>query len=110
MSDDLDDVMERRLHHIERIEFQLRTIEQKLDMITKAFPEGDLAGHRRAHELMIAEAARQDKLWQELKLDIMKYLVRGIMLVMVALILSGLSVEMLKTYLLKQPAELAQKK
>jgi len=78
-----------------------RTLEEKVDLILAelkdmrhAFPrtedgDADFIGHRSAHEAMIKAADAQKEFWQELKLDIAKKGVWGLLIVLLGLILAG---------------------
>lgn len=81
------------------------SVEEKLDMILAelkdmrhAFPrtedgEVDFVGHRSAHEAMIRSAQAQTEFWQELKLDVAKKGVIGLLAVIVGLILAGIGIK-----------------
>lgn len=74
------------------------SLEQILDAVKKihnAFPrtiegEVDFDGHRRYHEAMIRAANAQEAFWNELKLDIAKKGVWGLLIVVVGLAVLGL--------------------
>lgn len=80
-----------------RIESLDESLEQILDAVKKihnAFPrtlEGDVdfEGHRRYHEAMIRAAEAQATFWNELKLDIAKKGVWGLLIIVVGLALVG---------------------
>ena len=70
-----------------------------LEGLTGAFaknPDGsvDFDGHRRYHESMIRAANAQERFWVELKLEIAKKGVWGLLVVIVGLILVGLSTKL----------------
>ena len=56
-------------------------------------PDGsvDYDGHRRYHESMIAAAEAQAKFWHELRLDVAKKGIWGVLVIVVGLILVGIS-------------------
>ena len=71
------------------------TLEEKVDealailaTITHAFPDGPEA-HRNAHLAMIRASAAQEKFWTELKLDIAKKGLWGLLVIAVGLVLVG---------------------
>lgn len=59
-----------------------------LETIAYAFPDGPVA-HRSAHEAMIKAAAAQEKFWSELRLDVAKKGLWGLLVILVGLILAG---------------------
>lgn len=59
-----------------------------LETIVYAFPDGPVA-HRSAHEAMIKAAAAQEKFWSELRLDVAKKGLWGIIVIIAGLILAG---------------------
>jgi len=75
------------------------TIEQKLDLalelldeILYAFPDG-IPEHRQAHVAWLKAKEAEVQFWQELKLDIAKKGVWGMLVVVCGLILVGLTVK-----------------
>lgn len=77
-----------------KIEHQLDEILSEVRRIQGAFPrtehgEVDFTGHREAHEAMIAAANAQKEFWQELKLDIAKKGVWGLLIIVCGLIITG---------------------
>lgn len=80
------------------VEDQLDAILAELKMIKGAFPENDdgtidAAGHKRYHEEMIAAAKAQTEFWREMKLEIAKKGLWGLLIVLFGLLLSGLAVK-----------------
>jgi hypothetical protein len=76
------------------------TLEQKVDealsilaTITHAFPDGPEA-HRAAHVAMIKAAAAEEKFWTELKLDLAKKGIVGIVVILAGLIMLGAAVKL----------------
>jgi hypothetical protein len=59
-----------------------------LAAIAYAFPDGPEA-HRHAHEAMIKASAAQERFWDELKLDIAKKGLWGLLVIVVGLVLVG---------------------
>lgn len=79
--------------HIDR---RFDEIMDELKNISSAFaknPDGtvDFDGHRRYHEAMIKAASAQEQFWQDLKLEIAKKGVWGLLTIIVGLVLVGLS-------------------
>lgn len=79
-----------------KIEDQLDEILAEVKRIQGAFPrtehgEVDFTGHREAHEAMIEAAKAQTEFWRELKLDIAKKGVWGLLIITCGLILTGLA-------------------
>lgn len=77
---------------------KLDAILAELKIIKNAFPEDesgniDADGHRRYHEEMIKAAQAQTAFWRELKLDLAKKGLFGLLVILVGLILSGLAVK-----------------
>jgi hypothetical protein len=62
-----------------------REEQQRLD----AFPNGDVHGHRAAHEAMIEAKQAEAQFWRELKIDVAKKGVWGILVVIVGLVMVG---------------------
>lgn len=67
--------------------------------INNAFPrdedgEVDHDGHRRYHESLIKAADAQEKFWRELRLDIAKKGVWGILIIVLGLIMVGLAAKL----------------
>ena len=66
----------------------------QLQMMNSAFaqnPDGsiDFDGHRRYHESMIRAANAQERFWLELKLDIAKKGLWGLLVIVVGLVIVG---------------------
>ena len=78
---------------LELIKSQLREIANRLDELHQAFPDG-VQAHRSAHEAMIKAAAAQETFWNELKLEIAKKGIIGIIVILVGLVLTGISVKL----------------
>ena len=70
-----------------------------LEGLTGAFAKNadgsvDFDGHRRYHESMIRAANAQERFWVELKLEIAKKGVWGLLVIIVGLILVGVSTKL----------------
>ena len=59
-----------------------------LETIAYAFPDGPEA-HRTAHQAMIKASAAQERFWDELKLDIAKKGLWGVLIIVVGLVMVG---------------------
>jgi hypothetical protein len=78
---------------LELIKSQLGDIANRLDELHQAFPDG-VQAHRAAHEAMIKAAVAQETFWNELKLEIAKKGIIGIIIILVGLVLAGISVKL----------------
>lgn len=68
-------------------------------MLHNAFPrteagETDIEGHRKYHEAMIKSAEAQAEFWKELRLDIAKKGVWGLLIILVGLVMAGLAAKL----------------
>lgn len=76
------------------IERKLDVILDELKKLNGAFAKNadgtiDIEGHRRYHEEMIEAAKAQTKFWQELKLDIAKKGLWGLLIILCGLVVAG---------------------
>jgi hypothetical protein len=76
-----------------------RRLNEIMDILTSAFaknPDGsiDFDGHRRYHESMIRAADAQEKFWIELKLEIAKKGIWGLLIVVCGLVLVGITTKL----------------
>jgi len=71
----------------EKLNMVLESIEQLLE----AFPDG-IAAHRQAHQAWIDAKNAEVKFWQELKLDIAKKGLWGLLTMLVGLVVVGVTV------------------
>jgi hypothetical protein len=83
----------------DHIDKRFDEVMEELSKINSAFaknPDGsvDHAGHRQYHEAMIQAADAQKQFWQELRLDIAKKGVWGLLIIVVGLVLVGLSAKL----------------
>lgn len=69
---------------------------QKMNGAFATNPDGtvDYAGHRRYHEEMIAAAKAQTEFWRELRLDIAKKGLWGLLIIVVGLVMVGVSAKL----------------
>lgn len=90
--DDEWDGVERRkeMRHIAEMIGDIKT---SIEEINKAFPDGTIE-HRKAHEAMINAAKAQQAFWDDLKLDIAKKGVWGLLIIIIGLVLVGLSTKL----------------
>ena len=94
-NDDLDEAL--ALHAAgERAEIQ-----KMIDKVMEAFPDGT-ENHRRAHEKMIKAAEAEEKFWTELKADIAKKSIWGILHILTLLVIAGLGAKLLGIPLIAQ--------
>lgn len=83
----------------EHLDHKLDEIMAEVQKINSAFAKNDdgtidHAGHRQFHESMIAAANAQEQFWRELKLEIAKKGVWGLLVIIVGLVLVGLSAKL----------------
>lgn len=92
MSDEFHLAKSDNLHLDKRFD-EVMTELQKMGNAFARNPDGtvDYDGHRRYHEAMIAAATAQEKFWQELRLDIAKKGVWGLLVIVCGLVLVGIS-------------------
>jgi hypothetical protein len=83
----------------DRRKYDHLTLEEKvdealaiLDNLANAFPDGPLK-HREAHESWIEAKHAETKFWQELKLDIAKKGIVGMLVIILGLLAVGVSVK-----------------
>jgi hypothetical protein len=82
--------------HIDR---RFDEVMDELSKINSAFaknPDGtiDHAGHRQYHEAMIEAAKAQTEFWRELRLDVAKKGIWGLLVIVCGLILVGISAKL----------------
>ena len=82
-----------------KIESQLDEILAEIKKIHGGFPRNedgdtDFSGHREAHEEMIKAARAQAEFWNELKLDVAKKGVWGILVILIGLVVAGLAAKL----------------
>ena len=63
------------------------------DQLVYAFPDG-IEGHRKAHEAMIAAAKAEEQFWQDLRRDVAKKSIWGILHILTILLLGTLAVKL----------------
>lgn len=73
-----------------KLEHSIEDIHEMLIDLKTAFPNGDLDGHRRAHEAMIKAAEAQEKFWENVKLDFVKKGVWGAFVLVISICVIGL--------------------
>jgi len=82
-----------------QIQRKLTEILDEIRMLHNAFPrteagETDIEGHRKYHEAMIKSAEAQAEFWKELRLDIAKKGVWGLLIILVGLVMAGLAAKL----------------
>lgn len=93
--DDLDEALEIHSHR-ERKELSTMIDAKVLavrDQLVYAFPDG-IDGHRKAHEAMIAAAKAEQEFWQDLRKDVAKKSIWGILHILFVLTLGTLAVKL----------------
>jgi hypothetical protein len=80
----------------DHIDDRLNEILTELKKLNKAFPmtedgTADIDGHRQYHESMIKAARAQEDFWKELRIDIAKKGVWGLLIILVGLVLTGIA-------------------
>lgn len=95
MSEITDPINERSIARIER---QLDKVLAELQMIKSAFPEDeygnmDGTGHRRYHEEMIAAAKAQTAFWTDLRNEMLRKGLFGLLVIALGLMATGLAVK-----------------
>lgn len=87
-----DEIVERRKEcsHLTAIEAKLVEIQNCVVTIKKAFPDGDIDGHRKYHEAKIRAAVAEEAFWTDLKLDVAKKGAWGVLLVLIGLVMLGI--------------------
>ena len=86
--DAIEMAVERAISKYEKREEEIW--EEKSKIIMNAFPDG-IQNHRNAHQAMIDAAKAQENFWKELKLDLTKKGIWGIITVLVGLAMVGLA-------------------
>lgn len=82
--------------HIDKRFDEVMDILQKMNGAFAKNPDGsvDYDGHRKYHESMIAAAEAQTQFWRELKLEIAKKGVWGLLIIICGLVMVGLSAKL----------------
>lgn len=82
----------------EEFHHRLAKIENHITVILKAFPqldgEIDYEGHRKAHEAMIRASQAQEAFWNDLKVEIIKKGIFGLLIIIIGLTATGLLVKL----------------
>lgn len=71
------------------IDVSVKELHEIIMDIKDAFPNGDLDGHRRAHESMIKAAEAEERFWESVKLDVVKKGVWAVIIVVASLFVVG---------------------
>lgn len=82
--------------HIDKRFDEVMDVLQKMNGAFAKNPDGsvDYDGHRKYHESMIAAAEAQTQFWRELKLEIAKKGVWGLLVIICGLVLVGISAKL----------------
>ena len=94
-NDDLDEAL--ALH----AQSERKEIQKMIDEVMKAFPDGT-ENQRRAHEKMIKAAEAEERFWTDLKADIAKKSIWGILHILTILVLAGISAKLFGLPLIAQ--------
>lgn len=78
------------------LEFKEHVTDEKALMLNfmKAFPGDDPVEHRKYHEQVMRAAEAQEQFWQELRLDIAKKGVWGLLILLIGLAVAGVTVKL----------------
>ena len=92
---DLDDALERHTNdEMPRIKKMVETaIGDAKSQLLYAFPDG-IENHRESHQQMIAAAKAEEAFWKDLKIDIAKKSIWGILHILILLTLGTLAVKL----------------
>ena len=92
--DELDEALE--IHSRNERDKLSDMIDEKVEAVSErimhAFPDG-VDGHRRAHEAMIAAAKSEQEFWQDLRRDVAKKSIWGILHILAVLLLGSIAVK-----------------
>ena len=70
------------------IDKKLQPIHDKLDAlldtVKSAVPDGDLDGHRKAHEQWLEERDARKKMWNDVRKDMLTWSIRGVIVAAIA--------------------------
>jgi uncharacterized membrane protein len=59
--------------HRSEVDEQFSVIREKIDSMLEAFPDGDIHGHKTAHQLWIEEKRRKAEFYQKLHFELTKW-------------------------------------
>lgn len=65
----------------------------RVSSLLKAFPNEDPISHRMYHEAVMRAAEEQEKFWRDLRLDMAKKSIWGVVTILVGLALTGVAVK-----------------
>lgn len=80
--------------HVERFERHMQDEAALMSSFLKAYPNDDPVAHRQYHEAVMRAAEEQEKFWRELRIDIAKKSIWGIITLLVGLVLAGAAVKL----------------
>ena len=94
MSEHDDHVLRAILDSIDGVRDQVSVIQRKLDehvqseddRYLRAFPDGDLDGHRRAHAAQIRKAEEQAEFWRKMRIKIGEMTVWAVLVCLAAVL------------------------
>lgn len=94
-NDDLDEALE--VHSMKEREWVKTMVQNTMHEATVqvlyAFPDG-VEGHRKAHEKMIKAAEAEERFWDDLKSDVAKKSIWGILHILIILALGGIAAKL----------------
>lgn len=64
------------------------------ELRVNAFPNGDVEGHKSYHEARIAAAKAEEAFWTDLKRDLAKTGIKGVLAILLGLLFTGLLVKL----------------
>jgi hypothetical protein len=76
--------------HLDPEDLEIKSVLKAVHSIHNAFPDGDLEGHCKYHEAVIAAKKAEEKFWTELKLDLAKKGSWGLLIILIGLVMSGM--------------------
>lgn len=85
-----DGVERRSANEKLHIDISVKDVHDLILEIKEAFPNGDIDGHRRAHESMIKAAEAEERFWESVKLDVVKKGVWAVLIVIISLVVVGI--------------------
>ena len=88
--EDVRALHERQERSDANLEAHAEREERQIAEIMRAFPDGP-DRHRAAHEAMIAAAQAQEQFWKDLRLDVAKKGVWGLMVIVCGLVIAGVA-------------------
>lgn len=79
--------------HVGRFERHIQEEATLMSNFLKAYPNEDPVAHRQYHEAVMRAAEEQEKFWRELRIDVAKKSIWGLITILVGLVLAGVAVK-----------------